>query len=307
MGITDEERNDYEKLAEKYNDYGVNKIEVVSNDTVFRDSAGNIIEGAQAGYDKNTGVIYITEDTAGKPLGEFNRIVGEEIGELYAHKNGLATETGGAEQIGQIFGKEMSKGKDSASEYTGTIVVNDTIKDIKVDGTDKYAAGLTAVFRAKLSEKEIQYIEKKLNLLEVNSIKNAQEDAVKMTANIFYEIKDNFYQDEADAFRHAYWNALMAQNLGYKGLNFAYAHEGLEPGEPADRIYNGSKLIDVQMDVRNNRVGYEIGRANPKLSKEKLAVLVLQKLKSGDLKVINSKTYQVEKIDGKIKELSGGK
>ena len=59
--------------------------------------------------------------------------------------------------------------KSTASEYTGTIVVNDTIKDIKVDGTDKYAAGLTAVFGAKLSEKEIQYIEKKLNLLEVNS------------------------------------------------------------------------------------------------------------------------------------------
>ena len=108
----------------------------MSNDTVFRDSDGNIIEGAQAGYDKNTGVIYITEDVAGKPSEEFNRIVGEEIGELYAHKNGLASETGGAEQIGQIFGKEMSKGKDSDSEYTGTIVVNNNIKDVKVDGTD---------------------------------------------------------------------------------------------------------------------------------------------------------------------------
>ena len=134
--ITNDERNDLDKLTEKYNDYGVTKIEVVSNDTVFRDSDGNIIEGAQAGYDKNTGVIYITEDVAGKPSEEFNRIVGEEIGELYAHKNGLASETGGAEQIGQIFGKEMSKGKDSDSEYTGTIVVNNNIKDVKVDGTD---------------------------------------------------------------------------------------------------------------------------------------------------------------------------
>ncbi|MCP1225895.1 hemagglutinin repeat-containing protein, partial [Sebaldella sp. S0638] len=136
LSITDEERNDLDKLAEKYNDYGVKKIEVVSNDTVFRDSEGNVIEGAQAGYDKSTGIIYITKDVAGKPLGEFNRIVGEEIGELYAHNNGLATKTGGAEQIGQIFGKEMSKGKDSDSEYTGTITVNNNIKDIKVDGTE---------------------------------------------------------------------------------------------------------------------------------------------------------------------------
>ena len=52
------------------------------------------------------------------------------------NKNGLATETGGAEQIGQIFGKEMSKGQDSDSEYTGTIVVNNNIKDVKVDGTE---------------------------------------------------------------------------------------------------------------------------------------------------------------------------
>ena len=36
----------------------------MSNDTVFRDSDGNIIEGAQAGYDKKTGVIYITKDVA---------------------------------------------------------------------------------------------------------------------------------------------------------------------------------------------------------------------------------------------------
>ena len=54
--ITNDERNDLDKLTEKYNDYGVTKIEVVSNDTVFRESDGNIIEGAQAGYDKNTGV-----------------------------------------------------------------------------------------------------------------------------------------------------------------------------------------------------------------------------------------------------------
>ena len=145
LSITNEERNDLDKLAKKYSDYGVNKIEVVSNDTVFRDSEGNVMEGAQAGYDKNTGIIYITKDVAEKPLGEFNKIVGEEIGELYAHNNGLATKTGGAEQIGQIFGKEMSKGKDSDSEYTGTITVNNNIKDIKVDGTEVVVATVVVV------------------------------------------------------------------------------------------------------------------------------------------------------------------
>jgi hypothetical protein len=144
LSITNEERNDYDKLAEKYKDYGVSEIVVVSNDTVFRDSAGNIIEGAHAGFDKNTGVIYITEDTAKKPLGEFNKIVGEEIGELYAHKNGLAVENNNgvmvAEQIGQIFGEQMSKGKDSDTEYTGNIIVNNSIKDVKVDGTEAVTA-----------------------------------------------------------------------------------------------------------------------------------------------------------------------
>jgi filamentous hemagglutinin len=59
--ITNEERNDYDKLADKFKDYGVSEIVVVSNETVFRDSNVNIIEGAQAGFDKDTGVIYITE------------------------------------------------------------------------------------------------------------------------------------------------------------------------------------------------------------------------------------------------------
>ncbi|MDR2879434.1 MAG: hypothetical protein LBV03_05940, partial [Fusobacteriales bacterium] len=68
----------------------------------------------------------------------------EEIGELYAHKNGLAVENSNgvmvAEQIGQIFGEQMSKGKDSDSEYTGNIIVNNSIKNVKVDGTEAVVA-----------------------------------------------------------------------------------------------------------------------------------------------------------------------
>ena len=43
------------------------------------------------------GVVYITESTANGSLKELNRVVGEEVGEIYAHNSGLE-KNGNAEQ-----------------------------------------------------------------------------------------------------------------------------------------------------------------------------------------------------------------
>ena len=80
-----------------------------------------------------------------------------------------------------------------------------------------------------------------------------------------------------DAFRHAYWNALLAHDYGNDwARSFATAHEGL-PGNPATR---------EAMDLYNNEVGRSIGASHPNASREELANLVADALNQGKLVVV---------------------
>jgi hypothetical protein len=75
-----------------------------------------------------------------------------------------------------------------------------------------------------------------------------------------------------DAFRHAYWNALMTREFGAEWTQqFATAHEGV-PGNPADR---------EAMDLYNNSVGRQIAIDNPNATPEELATLVQQAVTDG--------------------------
>jgi hypothetical protein len=81
-----------------------------------------------------------------------------------------------------------------------------------------------------------------------------------------------------DAFRHAYWNALMTQQYGEQWTKaFATAHEGL-PGNTANR---------EAMDLYNNEVGRQIGANNKNATPEQLANLVEQSLNQGKLVVVD--------------------
>ena len=81
-----------------------------------------------------------------------------------------------------------------------------------------------------------------------------------------------------DAFRHAYWNALMTSRFG-EGFAEAFgtAHEGV-PGNPADR---------EAMDLHNNALGRRIALENPGASDEELARLVFEAVNNGDAVVID--------------------
>lgn len=82
----------------------------------------------------------------------------------------------------------------------------------------------------------------------------------------------------ADAFRHAYWNAMMTQRYGEEwARDFATAHER----NPT------SHHVPVAMDLHNNEVGRSIARANPDASPEELANLVEQAVKDGKMVVID--------------------
>ena len=81
-----------------------------------------------------------------------------------------------------------------------------------------------------------------------------------------------------DAFRHAYWNALMTQKYGEDWTAaFATAHEGI-PGNTANR---------EAMDLYNNQVGRSIGAANPNATPQELANQVEQALNQGKLVTID--------------------
>jgi hypothetical protein len=89
-----------------------------------------------------------------------------------------------------------------------------------------------------------------------------------------------------DAFRHALWGALTAREMDRhrpdgRGTawaeNFLYAHEGRA---------NNNKTQEA-MDLYNNNVGFKIYRENPKASPEKLADLVENAVKNGQMVVIN--------------------
>lgn len=77
-----------------------------------------------------------------------------------------------------------------------------------------------------------------------------------------------------DAFRHAYWNALMTREYGRGwAATFGTAHEA-RPGNEANR---------EAMDLYNNAVGRSIAAEHPNASKEQLGGLVQQALLDGRL------------------------
>lgn len=81
-----------------------------------------------------------------------------------------------------------------------------------------------------------------------------------------------------DAFRHAYWSALLTKNFGGEWAGqFTTAHEGV-PGNPADR---------EAMDLHNNEVGRQIALANPNATDKELADLIQQAVTDGKMVVID--------------------
>lgn len=91
-----------------------------------------------------------------------------------------------------------------------------------------------------------------------------------------------------DAFRHAYWNALMTKDFGRGWTSsFATAHEGV-PGNWANR---------EAMDLYNNAVGRSIAAANPDASRERLADLVGDAVRDGRL-VVMDRNGQLAWSDG---------
>lgn len=93
------------------------------------------------------------------------------------------------------------------------------------------------------------------------------------------ESRDRFpgagiHNGTGDAFRHCYWSAMLARDIGPEGaLDFTTAHEGFSDNPAGERA----------MDLHNNAVGIGIGRDNPEASNAVLAALCNAALLSGEL------------------------
>ncbi|MGE2689037.1 DUF6973 domain-containing protein [Mycolicibacterium pulveris] len=80
-----------------------------------------------------------------------------------------------------------------------------------------------------------------------------------------------------DAFRHAYWNALMTERFGEEwAREYATAHER----KPANTA------ADEAMDLYNNEIGRAIATANPDASPEQLSDMVHEAVQNGETVVI---------------------
>ncbi|MEU9113703.1 hypothetical protein AB0D04_18460 [Streptomyces sp. NPDC048483] len=83
---------------------------------------------------------------------------------------------------------------------------------------------------------------------------------------------DDEQDGHMDAFRHTYWNALMAQKYGVDWAErYGNAHERV-PGNPADR---------EAMDLHNNDLGRRIAMENPTATPAQLAEKVQAAVQQG--------------------------
>lgn len=120
-------------------------------------------------------------------------------------------------------------------------------------------------------------------------LSNLTIDVVKQV-----KLENTIGQDETggqlDAFRHAFWMALLSQKIKpgkvrllgkahEKGNYLGFKKRKLEDGVCADKA-------SCEMDLWNNEIGIEIGITNKSMPINELKTVVIQKIKSGDLKVI---------------------
>ena len=115
-------------------------------------------------------------------------------------------------------------------------------------------------------KKRIQSLKKEEQALvykypfEARSAQKSSNIALRKTAQLFSNSSDG---TRANAFQHAYWNALMTYQIGAaKAKLFATAHESYTEAElNAVGIGGISIRILTEMDLHNNDVGRKIGGA----------------------------------------------
>lgn len=86
------------------------------------------------------------------------------------------------------------------------------------------------------------------------------------------------HNGNGDAFRHAYWNALMVKYIDYSwAYDWATAHEEGATGQSA---------IEKEMDLYNNMMGWTLVLGNESKSDEEIADIIQNAVRNGKMKRI---------------------
>lgn len=137
-----------------------------------------------------------------------------------------------------------------------------------------WPASLFTEPRPAVTEKEAEMLNG-LNPLAQKSFQDIHDRAFDVADERFEPGDQN--DNHNDAFRHAYWNALMTRKYGEAWAeDYATAHEQL-PGNPPAR---------EAMDLYNNEVGRRIAAENPDVDVYQLADLVEKAVKDGEAVVV---------------------
>ena len=95
---------------------------------------------------------------------------------------------------------------------------------------------------------------------------------------------------QVDAFRHCFWMSMLTQEIGWrrarklgiaheKGNYLDYKKHRNEEGILPDKVSS-------DMDYVNNDTGIQIGMDNPDLPRDSLKILIIRKIKDGELIII---------------------
>lgn len=141
-----------------------------------------------------------------------------------------------------ILSEAQNNNKELTADYAKEMIV----QKINEKNTEIYSARSYNVFGQSLNSTELAIM-----TLYPGEAVVAYADAATAsnTASSLYEA-DTLYLGNGDAFRHTYWNALMANDIGEsKAAAFATAHEAETPDG-----------VDRTMDLNNNDVGRRLAR-----------------------------------------------
>lgn len=95
---------------------------------------------------------------------------------------------------------------------------------------------------------------------------------------------------QVDAFRHAYWMAILTQKIGSKkALSLGRAHEkGNYQQFKKNKKEDGTvpDLKACEMDLHNNVIGSEIGKNNINADTNQLKLLIINEIKHGNMLIL---------------------
>lgn len=121
-----------------------------------------------------------------------------------------------------------------------------------------------------------------LNIFEQKKLYDIQKEAYAM-AEKFSGPNGGQEDGLGDAYRHAYWNALMTREFGADwAKKFSDAHEAV-PDNPKSKAF---------MDLWNNQIGIKVAQENPGLSKQELANKIAEAVRNGEMVIIDGVTQQ---------------